>query len=168
MRTPFLLVWTLLSCSEHSDSEEALTDRIAETAAHVTDLRTMEASHASAVEDAADLDAVLAIETQHESEMAGHLDHLGEGLDGVGACTDDGGHGPDTTRMHQVHEDCMSEGDGHLAAMKAAADFSAALEEEGRHQAAVTDLLDDLDADLDALDEMADAFHCGDSAGQGH
>jgi hypothetical protein len=157
------------ACGSEDTPSMTLSEHVAEIATHMSDIRGMEEEHAAAVEDAADLDAAVALEGQHETEMTGHFDHLGEEITGLGECMDDADHMPDTTRMHQSHEDCMTEADVHAANMAAAADLSAALEEEARHQSAMADVLDNLEADLASLDAQNDAFHCQDSSGShGH
>jgi len=160
MRTSTVIAMLLASCGEHTDDSMPLGDHLADSATHAQDIRTLVEQHGEAVAGAADLSAVLALETQHHTEMGGQYEHLGEEITSMGGCMDSDDLPPDTAHMHGIHEDLMDEGDSHGTAMEVAADLQGAMDEEARHQAATADLLAQFEADLDALEDTADHFEC--------
>ena len=160
MRTWNLLLAVVFaaSCSGGNDSADPLQD----LSKHASTLRLETIAHGERIAGMTSPDQIPGEESDHH-QMAGHLagdmhhdmEHM-EQMGGMGGFCGDAA-GP----MHDLMDDVEYECELHFAEMHGAADMPAAHLEEMRHQNAMGDRLDEIEAMHDAMAEEG----CGGGGG---
>lgn len=148
MRTWNLLFAAVLAASCSGSDGMNRLERIEE---HSSALRIETHAHGDRIAAMTSMELIPPEEADHEmmaGEATGDMHHDMEGMDGMnGWCGDAAG------PMHDLMEDIEYECEVHHAAMTGAVDMPAAHLEEMRHQNAMDDHLDDIDAMRDAMAE---------------
>jgi hypothetical protein len=124
-----------------SGSSTPLTTHLDDLEEHMAALESSLETHAADIQAAAMLAEMLDMEDAHAMDAQMHMGDMGMDMDHMGMCTDSHGQSLDTGAMDELMAAMMNEHDQHGMAMGAAPDMAAAGTEEGRHQAAMADLI---------------------------
>jgi hypothetical protein len=143
----------LLGACTPSDTGDPLTGYLDDFEEHVAALADALESHASGIQGAATLAAMMEMEDAHAMDAQMHMGDMSADIEHMGMCTDSDMHSPDTGETDEMMAGMMNEHDQHGMAMHAAPDMAAADIEEARHQAAMADLIDEM---MQAKAHMAD------------
>ena len=152
--TTLALALFAVSCAERGTGSDVY-DKMA---THNDALRTDTQVHGERVAALGSLDGVPAEEAVHHGDVVDHAGAMHDEMNGMsgmsGMCGDDQGSMHDL--LGELEADCLA----HQDAMEAAGDLTGAFDEELRHQEAMEEMLEDIDAMRDQMQET-----CGDMTG---
>lgn len=148
--TTLALALFAVSCADAGTGSNAY-ERIA---AHNDALRAETLSHGERIAALGSLDGVPAEEAAHHGDVVDHAGAMDGEMDGMGGMSDMSGMcGDDLGSMHDLMDELEAECLAHHASMEAAGNLTGALDEEMRHQGAMEEMLDDMDAMREEMQE---------------
>ncbi len=142
------------------DEGTPLSDKIAEIDTQLGVIETASATHESAVSGAANLGAMQLEETSYESNMTSAHTAMEHEVEEMGGCMN-GDAAADTAAMGTAITNLGAELATHATTMAAAADMTAADDEETRHQTALAGLIGAVRTARDAMAGSAGDYMCG-------